>query len=133
MQKKEFSEIRNYLGKSQKQIAQLLCISTKAIQSYEQGWRNIPANIERQLLFLYSLKKSLDKNSRPCWEITKCADDWRQNCTAWELKAGHLCWFISGTFCMGKSQDSWGEKIKVCRECYVFRRMLPEIGKSELK
>ena len=47
MQSKEFSDIRRYLGKSQKQLAQLLYVSIKAIQSFKQGWREITANAER--------------------------------------------------------------------------------------
>jgi DNA-binding XRE family transcriptional regulator len=124
MQGKEFSNIRHYLGKSQKQLAQLLCVSTKAIQSFEQGWRKIPANAERQLLLFLSFKRSLDNNSVPCWEIKNCPIEWRENCTAWEFKAGYLCWFINGTFCQGKVKESWREKIKICRHCKVFRSRL---------
>ena len=130
MEKKEFSEIRQYLGKSQKQLGQLLCVSTKAIQSFEQGWRNIPPYIERQILLLYSLKKSMDKNSQFCWEIIKCPDEWRQNCTAWEFKTGHLCWFTGGTYCKGRFQNTWDEKIKVCQGCRVYHRMFPVVGKT---
>jgi DNA-binding transcriptional regulator YiaG len=53
MEKKQFSEIRRHLGKTQLQMAQLLGISLKAIQSFEQGWRNIPGHIERQVLLLW--------------------------------------------------------------------------------
>lgn len=127
MQNKEFSNIRHYLGKSQKQLAQLLCVSTKAIQSFEQGWRRIPANAERQLLFLLSLKISLDNKSILCWEIINCPVEWRENCSAWEFKAGNLCWFVSGTFCQGKLKGSWKEKIKICRQCIVFKSRLPNI------
>jgi DNA-binding XRE family transcriptional regulator len=127
MQGKEFSNIRHYLGKSQKQLAQLLCVSTKAIQSFEQGWRKIPANAERQLLLFLSFKRSLDNNSVPCWEIKNCPTQWRENCAAWEFKAGHLCWFINGTFCQGKLNESWKEKIKICRQCKVFKSRLPII------
>jgi DNA-binding XRE family transcriptional regulator len=55
MDKTEFSQIRHRLGKTQAQIAQLLGVSPKAIQSFEQGWRNIPTHVERQLLFLLFL------------------------------------------------------------------------------
>ena len=124
MENKEFSNIRQYLGKSQKQLAKLLCVSIKAIQSFEQGWRKIPASAERQLLLLLSLKRQLDKDAKPCWEIKKCPAEWRQNCTAWEFKAGHLCWFINGTFCQGKTKESWREKIKICKQCKVFKSRL---------
>ena len=37
MDKKEFSRIRQRLGKSQKEMAQLLAVSLKAIQSFEEA------------------------------------------------------------------------------------------------
>lgn len=127
MQNKEFSNIRHYLGKSQKQLAQLLCISIKAVQSFEQGWRKISASSERQLLFLLSLKRQLDYSNNPCWKMKKCPVEWRENCSAWEFKAGYFCWFINGTFCQGKSEESWEKKIKICRDCKVFQSRLPAI------
>lgn len=127
MESNDFSRIRKYLGKSQKQLAQLLCVSQKAIQSFEQGWRSIPASAERQLLFLLASKTSLDENISLCWETQNCPSEWRQKCAAWELKAGHFCWFINGTFCQGKLQESWEEKIELCRQCNVLRSMLPSL------
>ena len=41
-----------FWGKTQNQLARLLGTSFKAIQSFEQGWRNVPAHTERQLLLL---------------------------------------------------------------------------------
>ena len=127
MDNQEFSKIRHSLGKTQEELARLLCVSPKAIQSFEQGWRNIPASAERQLLFLLSLKRSLDKDTEPCWEIRNCPDEWRENCTAWEFDAGRFCWFINGTFCQGKPQESWSRKIKLCRKCEVFQSVLPTL------
>ena len=127
MDNQEFSKIRHSLGKTQEELARLLCVSPKAIQSFEQGWRNIPASAERQLLFLLSLKRSLDKDTEPCWEIRNCPDEWRENCTAWEFNAGYFCWFINGTFCQGKLQESWSRKIRLCRKCEVFQPVLPTL------
>jgi len=127
MKTKEFSQIRRYLGKTQNQLARLLSVSPKAIQSFEQGWRNISANAERQLLFLLSLKGSSDENTSPCWEIRNCPFEEREKCAAWEFKAGHFCWFINGTFCQGKLQESWRKKIKLCRQCEAFQSMLPTL------
>jgi len=127
MDNKEFSQIRRYLGKSQSQLARLLCVSPKAVQSFEQGWRNIPASAERQLLFLLSLKRYSDENTGPCWETRSCPAEWRENCTAWEFKAGYFCWFINGTFCQGEYQDNWEKKIKLCQQCEVFRSMIPHL------
>ena len=71
MNKYRFAEIRAYLGKTQKQMAQLMGTSAKAIESFEQGWRNITPHIERQVYFLLSQKmnmegeRSLDPVARP--------------------------------------------------------------------
>lgn len=124
MGKKEFAEIRRVLGKTQEQLARLLCVSPKAVQSFEQGWRKIPASVERQLLFLLSLKRSSDEESSPCWEIRNCPDEWRRNCPAWEFKAGYLCWLVNGTYCQGERQEDWAKKIGLCRQCKLFQSIL---------
>lgn len=127
MDKKEFSRARHYLGKTQNDLAKLICVSPKAIQSFEQGWRKIPASAERQLLFLLSLKRAMDETTGPCWEIRNCPMERKGKCTAWELEAGYFCWFVNGTFCQGKIQENWNKKIQLCRECEVFKSMLPNI------
>ena len=125
MEKKEFAQIRHFLGKSQGKLALLLCVSPKAIQSFEQGWRPIPSYVERQMLLFLSLKRSQDRSVQPCWEITNCPNEWREDCIVWELQARHFCWFINGTSCQGKVQRGWDKKIQLCRECEVYKSMLP--------
>ena len=103
MNKKEFSQIRHHLGRTQKQIAQLLGTSPKAIQSFEQGWRSVPVHIERQVLFLVALKSSHKKYGQTLLGHQRyCSEKIRQRCPAWEFQAGHLCWFINGTICQGQ-------------------------------
>ncbi len=125
--KKEFSTARQYLGKTQSQMAQLLGVSLKAIQSFEQGWRNIPVHIERQVFFLLASKRSPPQKGRPCWVIRKCQMEIRQNCPAWEFQLGNLCWFINGTICQGRVQDGWLKKMRICRQCKVFQTMVPPL------
>jgi len=91
MNNEEFTRIRHHLGKSQSQIAQLLCVSPKAVQSFEQGWRRIPVYIERQLLVLLSMKRSTQENLKPCWEIKHCANSCRQ-----VEAAEHVTWERTG-------------------------------------
>lgn len=124
---KEFSRIRHYLGKTQKQLARLLCVSPKTVESFEEGWRNIPTYAERQLLLLLSLKRAGEESTRPCWDIVDCPAERRKNCVAWEYNAGFLCWFVSGTFCQGEFQGSWDKKMHLCRQCEVFRAMIPPL------
>lgn len=120
MTKKEFSNIRHHLGKTQVQMAQLLGVSLKAVQSFEQGWRRIPIHTERQSLLLLALKGSRVNRNRACWLIKKCPVETRRSCPAWEFSAGQLCWLINGTICHGEVQKSWVSKMKICRKCEVF-------------
>jgi transcriptional regulator with XRE-family HTH domain len=123
MESNKFKIIRARLSKTQKEIAQLLGVSIKAIHSYEQGWRRIPHHVERQLLFLLS-RSILDNDniSDKCWDILDCPDKILKKCPAWEFQSGDLCWFINGTKCNGKTYDTWEEKMEECRTCEVFNR-----------
>ena len=123
MDSKEFTSIRKELGKTQKQMAQLLGSSIKAIQGYEQGWRTVPTHIERQLFFLFSRKKG-EKKQSACWVVKKCPTKRKKQCPAWEFSSGKLCWFINGTICEGTIQKDWKEKMKICRECDVLTPLM---------
>jgi DNA-binding XRE family transcriptional regulator len=121
---KEFSSLRQKLQKTQRQMAQLLGASLKAVQSFEQGWRKVPVHIERQALFLISNLRGGARKSRPCWVVRDCSSENREACPAWEFNLGHLCWFVNGTICRGKTQGSWPQKMKVCRSCEVFSQTM---------
>jgi DNA-binding XRE family transcriptional regulator len=127
MHSKEFRQVRCFLDKTQNQLAQLLAVSPKAVQSFEQGWRRIPPYIERQMLLLLSLKRSAERNIQPCWDLKNCPRKWRENCIIWELKAGNFCWAMNGTFCHGQIQKSWDKKIQLCQECEIYKSMLPSL------
>lgn len=109
-------------------MARILCVSTKAVQSFEQNWRRVPTYVERQMLFLLFLNQTHRKTIKPCWETRYCSEEWRENCIAWELKSHQFCWFINGTFCNGQVQNSWKEKIEICRKCEVFISMAKDSG-----
>ena len=125
MEYKEFSYFRKHLDKTQKQMAQLLGTSIKAVHSYEQGWRRVPGHVERQILFLISKIKEKEGTLKSCWTVKKCPPERRKHCPAWEYSAGKHCWFINGTICEGVSQDNWHEKMKICRACEVLESLLP--------
>jgi hypothetical protein len=124
MDSNEFKSLRHKLGKTQKQIAQLLGTSLKAVHSYEQGWRPVPAYVERQMFFLISARGGKYKSKKPCWIVKNCPVERRKKCPAWEFKTGNLCWFINGTICEGGIQQDWKEKMKICRSCEVFRSLV---------
>ena len=120
MDKIAFSKYRKLLNKTQKEMAQLLGTSIKAVHSYEQGWRAIPVHVERQMFFLVSNRRDAPKKQKSCWTIKKCPPKQKKQCPAWEFKAGKLCWFINGTICDGIVHENWKEKIKICLSCEVF-------------
>ena len=127
MEKQNFLNARKKLGKTQKQLAELLGASTKAVQGYEQGWRAIPPHVERQIYFLLSRQRDrLSKGPSPCWTIKKCPMSRRRQCPAWEFQAGRLCWFINGTICECKVQKNWQEKMAICRSCEVLAGLIDQ-------
>jgi DNA-binding XRE family transcriptional regulator len=121
LDKTEFSIIRKHLGKTQRQISDLLGVSLKAVQSFEQGWRAVPVHVERQLFFLAA--KALHQKIKParCWTATRCQKATRKLCPAWEFRCGDLCWFINGTICHGQIHHNWETKMRSCRQCKVFQ------------
>ena len=120
MDSKEFTKFRKKLNKTQKQMANLLGVSIKAIHSYEQGWRTIPPHVERQMFFLMARKRGISKIQKPCWTVKKCPTKQKKECPAWEFQSGKLCWFINGTVCCGTAHNKWKEKMKLCRSCEVL-------------
>ncbi|HED01063.1 MAG TPA: XRE family transcriptional regulator [Proteobacteria bacterium] len=120
MNKKEFIHARKKLNKTQKEMAELLGTSIKAVHSYEQGWRKVPGYVERQVFFLVSSRMRGTDKSRECWITKKCPPERKKQCPAWEFRAGKLCWFINGTICGGAVQKDWHQKMKICRSCEVL-------------
>ncbi len=124
MTKEEFVSFRKKLKKTQKQLAQLLGVSAKAIHSYEQGWRSIPSYVERQMIFLVTRNHRSRGAEKQCWVINNCPEERKNECPAWEFKSGDLCWFINGTICSGTVYKDWNEKIKICRACEALASKL---------
>jgi hypothetical protein len=100
----------------------MLGVSVKAVESYEQGWRRIPTNVERLLYFLlFALEGGNTENDAPCWDDRACARETRKICVAWAAREGRLCWFYTGGLCGGTGP-------RACRSCAVFLRQLARTG-----
>jgi DNA-binding XRE family transcriptional regulator len=112
MDNEEFTYFRKRLDKTQKEIASLLGTSLKAVHSYEQGWRNVPPHVERQILFLFSRSRGNTNKVNLCWKVRNCPPDRKQKCPAWEFRAGKLCWFINGTICEGPFVATIGSVVR---------------------
>ncbi|MEJ5357196.1 MAG: transcriptional regulator [Desulfobacterales bacterium] len=124
MERMEFKTIRKTLEMTQKEIAQVLAVSLKAVHSYEQGWRTVPPAVERQLYLLLA-RKAGARNGPACWEAKGCPPEKRSSCPAGRWDSGDLCWAITGTLCGGEDRGSWREKMSACRVCPVFAARVP--------
>ncbi len=133
MTNKEFARARKILGRTQKQMAELLGTSQKTISSYEQGWRTVPVYVERQIYFFISRMKGINGHLKPCWDVKKCSEEVKYRCPAWEFNVGKLCWFISGTFCEKCLPNSPREKIEMCMNCEAFEPIARIMAASEEK
>jgi transcriptional regulator with XRE-family HTH domain len=129
----EFARLRSVLGKSQKELAELLGLSLKAVESYEQGWRNVPTHVERILYFLlFKLNEDEIEAEDPCWESSNCPEAARSKCVAYVAKEGRFCWFFTGRLCSSarvSASDSpkSGGVERGCYTCSVFTRMLAKV------
>ncbi len=118
----DFKTARKKLGKTKKQMAELLGLSRKTVQCYEQGSRNIPAYIEREMWYLLSNQRGNLLTGDNCWEIIECGV--KEQCPAWEFQTGHMCWFICGTLCECTKGCTLEEKSDKCRSCVIIKGLL---------
>lgn len=123
MTRENFGKARAKLGKTQKELASLLGVSLKAVQSYEQGWRSVPLHVERQLYFLLINQRGPEKKKKKnCWQAKQCR--LKKECPAWEFQAGTLCWFLSGTKCECAAGKDWKSKMEICRNCEMLSELI---------
>ncbi|MCI0470932.1 MAG: helix-turn-helix domain-containing protein [Candidatus Aminicenantes bacterium] len=127
MRKEEFARIRKLIGKTQKEISLLLGVSTKTVESYEQGFRKIPANVERIIYYLF-FKLNINKfmETKSCWDRKECSPGIREHCIAWLAQEGFFCWFLTGKTCACERLLSGGEA-ENCFSCSFFRENLEKI------
>ncbi len=118
--------IRKELGKSQSQLANLLSISVRAVQSYEQGWRPTPPYVQKLAGLLLLIEKRREQGRLvPCWKIRNCDRETRTKCHAYKTRAGDLCWLVTGSNdCQGRKMPSWDAKFAECKKCDVMKQRL---------
>lgn len=121
----DLRSIRKAMGKSQSEMADLLGISIRAVQSYEQGWRDMPPPVQKLagLLLAWACRKK-GKKSESCWKVRRCRDEQRCNCQAFQLGAGEVCWAVTGDFHQTQKLDCWEAKLARCEKCQVMKGCL---------
>ncbi|MBU1565247.1 MAG: helix-turn-helix domain-containing protein [Proteobacteria bacterium] len=118
----DFYKARKKLGKTQKELAELLGLAMKTVQCYEQGSRKIPAYIEREVWYLLSNQRGIPITTEMCWDVVECGV--KEQCPAWEFQTGHMCWFICGTMCECTKGCTLEEKSGKCRSCMIIQDLL---------
>ncbi len=124
MTARDFQLTRKTLHKSQSELANLMGLSVRTVQSYEQGARIIPAHVQ-QLLYLMVSRLSRGTRGRrsPCWQVRGCDPATKARCVAYLCKAEDICWLVTGTLCHGKPVGTMEAKLRECQKCAVIRRL----------
>jgi DNA-binding XRE family transcriptional regulator len=119
--------LRKQLRRSQSEMAALLGVSTKAIESYEQGWRKVPPHVEQLVLLHTILLRRKDWLKLPeCWRVGNCPAEVRERCPAHNGPQAAFCWLTTGTLCRGKPTGSWAAKRRHCFRCKVMKDLLTD-------
>lgn len=117
--------IRRALGNSQSELADLLGVSVRTVQSYEQGRRRTPPHVQELAgLLLYFQRRKEHRSLRPCWKIRNCPAGTRAQCRAYQFRAADLCWLASGNRCGGQKLKSRRAKLGKCKKCPVMSQWL---------
>lgn len=111
------------MGRTQAELASALGISEKAVQSYEQGWRDVPVRVMIQILVLLALYQKRTLDDIPCWEIRKCSPAQRETCASFTVGRGQFCWFVGSKDCRPTPGGNSGP-ILPCMDCPVVQRLL---------
>lgn len=118
-----FKQLRNSVGWTQRDAATILGVSQKAVESYDQGWRQVPDSIWRQLLTIVSVQRRYPRKHAPCWTVNHCSRSRRRACFCARTLRGHFCWLVAA-----KSRcPLWKEHLgtRSCLTCGVVKAFLP--------
>ena len=117
--------VREELMLSQAGFADLLGVSTRAVQSWEQGWRKPSSALQKSILLaLIAWRQGDNFGARMCWEAKDCPEATRERCLAYRARQGHLCWFMTGNICQCRHLRNWPDKMAFCGECTFFHALL---------
>ncbi len=123
----DLKAIRKMLDLSQSQLADLIGVSLRTVQSCEQGWRRPSPALEKAvILLLQANQHGAGLGKMFCWESIDCSENDRKHCLVYQTRQGHLCWLLSGNICRGRRLRTWDDKKDMCMQCQFFLELLPE-------
>lgn len=117
-----FRRVRDLLGCTQAQMAELLGVSAKAVESYEQGWRHVPDRTLRHQLTILSLAREKEDIVPVCWRSLKCPREVRDVCLGYRLTGGRFCWQMASPVCRRRRTNE--DSIDTCLACPVVQHLI---------
>jgi DNA-binding transcriptional regulator YiaG len=117
--------VRGLLGRTQSELASALGLSVKTVQSYEQGWRNVPTRMIIQLLVFLALHREKAVEKIRCWQIRGCSREIRETCPSFTITRGKFCWSVASRKC-APVPGAGVEESMPCMTCPVVARLLQE-------
>ena len=119
-----FRRVRSELNITQNEMASILGLSEKAVQSYEQGWRPIPWHVQKMATLLLSLKRR-SENGRiiRCLDVQRCTSRRRADCPAYQYGRGEFCWLVEGGCCDDAAPRNWRERLARCSKCEAMKHL----------
>jgi len=120
---KTVQDIRQTLGRTQAELAKALGVSEKLLEDYETQTKALPTRVLLQLLVLLALHRRQSMADTPCWEITHCRQEVREQCACFTVGHGQLCWFIGRKTCV-QFNPAAKDDILPCMSCEVIKRLL---------
>jgi hypothetical protein len=80
-----------------------------------------------------------------CWEFMKCGRDGsgklgicpavieaKAHATNRGKNGGRVCWAVEGTYCLGKKQGTYAQKVLLCSDC-DFRKKVQEEERGKFR
>lgn len=123
---KALKRLRALMGWTQLEASHFLGVSKKAVESYEQGWRDVPDHIWKSLLTLAAVEHHYPHGYRRCWEIMHCAPAQRRTCFGARSMGGRFCWMTSATNCHQNHPER--QNVRTCLCCPVVRQFTQPAG-----
>jgi hypothetical protein len=109
---------------SRTEVASFLGVSRKAVESYEQGWREIPERVWKQLITTAAAQLQYPlPHHRRCWEIVGCQPERRDACFSFRQLRGRFCWLTAPNHCR-EAHLGANTGCLACVDCPVTRQFL---------
>ena len=115
--------LRTAMNWTQSETAAFLGISKKAVESYEQGWRNVPGSIWKELLTIVAGRRGFPRGCKKCYKVLQCSPEIREHCFCGSKMDGRFCWMTASACCY-RNHPELKKSPLTCLDCPVVQQFL---------